>query len=89
MSISPNIPLSTQLELDSPTDSRTDSIFDTPAYKESSFKTSEVEQNAKNSLDFLIASLIQIYICAWRQPMLFLPQTDPLSQVCKPTCRHS
>ena len=55
MSISSKLPLSTQLELDDPTSAPQESIFDTPAYKESSFKTSEVEESARNSLDFLAA----------------------------------
>ncbi len=55
MAISQKIPLSTQLELDSPTPAAQDSIFDTPSYKESSFRTAEVEDSAKNSLDFLAA----------------------------------
>jgi hypothetical protein len=55
MAISPKLPLSTQLELDSPTSPPQDSIFDTPSYKESSFRTAEVEDSAKNSLDFLAA----------------------------------
>ena len=55
MSISSKLPLSTQLELDDTTSVPQESIFDTPAYKESSFKTSEVEESARNSLDFLAA----------------------------------
>lgn len=55
MSISPKIPLSTQLELDDTP--KTPSIFDedAPIFKENTYKTSEVENNAKNSLDFLAA----------------------------------
>ena len=55
MAISPKLPLSTQLELDSPAPASQDSIFETPSYKESSFRTAEVEDSAKNSLDFLAA----------------------------------
>ena len=90
MSISPNIPLSTQLELDSPTDSRTDSIFDTPAYKESSFKTSEVEQNAKNSLDFLAALALPtvfkylfppVFQAIWTWLLSYVHKTRDFSQL--------
>lgn len=55
MSISPRIPLSKQLGFDDPSLESKIPEEEAPTFRENAFRTSEVESNAKNSLDFLAA----------------------------------
>lgn len=87
MSISSKIPLSQQLELDEPTPALD---YEEPAYREASFKSAEVQENAKNSLDFLAALALPlvfkylfppVFQAIWSWLLSYVHKTRDFSQL--------
>lgn len=87
MSISPRIPLAKQLGF---TDEPTNQEEVQPTFKEAAFKTSEVETNAKNSLDFLAALALPtvfkylfppVFQAIWRWLLSYVHKSRDFSQL--------
>lgn len=90
MAISPQIPLSQQLELEPPTSPQKTSDEDPATFQEAGFKASEVHDLAKNSLDFLAALALPtvfkylfppVFQAIWNWLVSYVHKTRDFSQL--------
>jgi len=90
MSISSKLPLAAQLGLDDSPTNVQENVGEPETYREATFKTAEVQENAKNSLDFLAALALPlvfkylfppVFKQIWAWLLIYVHKTRDFSQL--------